>query len=159
MPKKKKEEPTNNCPICGCPVKDVLIATILAFLVIFLFEWGFHGVYMMPDYEATKELWRSPEAMQELFHFSVIGQLIRALAVGGLFCWASKSCAIRCPSKGTKFGLLIGLLSAGMSVGSYAWMPVPLEIPLKWAAGEIVMGVVIGVVLAVAFRKMKKDAA
>lgn len=136
------------CPITGCPVKQVVISAVAVFAVIFGFNWLFHGIYMMPDYKATAALWRSEEEMQGMMHICLIQKGLMSLAIAGLFCWLGKNCGgIGCPVKGAKFGLLIGLLLGASMFGSYMWLPIPLEMAVKWLLGDVVMGVLIGAVL------------
>ncbi len=49
---------------CKKPGVKCLIPLAVAFAVLFVFQWLFHGVYMMPAYEATASLWRSKEEME-----------------------------------------------------------------------------------------------
>jgi hypothetical protein len=145
------------CPISGCPIKHVVILAVTAFAVMFGLEWLFHGIYMMPDYEATASLWRSEAEMQGLFGFCMIRKGLMALAIAGLFGWAGKSCGgITCPVKGAKFGLLIGLLLGANDFGTYIWMPIPMDMAIKWLIGNTLIGVVLGAVLAVVCGKVCK---
>lgn len=153
-----KKEGGLHCPITGCPVKQVMIGTILAFVTILAGEWAYHSLYMMPLYQETAALWRNPEEMQHYTQFNFISVALRALAFAGLFCWAGKSCGgICCPVKGIKFGLLAGLLVGAYAFGSYAWLPLPsIDIPLRWLAGDVVIGMATGLVLALGSRCCKK---
>lgn len=145
------------CPITGCPIKHILFTTAVAFFVMFGFEWVFHGIYMMPDYEATASLWRSEAEMQELFHICLIRKALMALAIGGLFCWLGKGCGgIKCPVKGAKFGLLIGLMLGASMFGSYLWIPIPMDMAIKWLVGDMLMGVLVGGILAITCRMVCK---
>lgn len=147
------------CPISGCPVKHVLIAAVVAFAAMFGLEYLFHGIYMMPDYEATASLWRPESEMQGLFHICLIRKGLMALAIAGLFCWAGKSCGgICCPVKGAKFGLLIGLLLGANDFGTYLWMPIPLDLAVKWLIGNTLIGVVTGALLGLVCGKLCKKA-
>lgn len=143
------------CPISGCPIKHILILAVTAFVVMFGLEWLFHGIYMMPDYEATASLWRTEAEMQGLFHICLIRKGLMALAIAGLFGWASKACGgINCPIKGAKFGLLVGLLLGANDFGTYIWMDIPLELAIKWLVGNTLIGVVIGAVLGIVSGKL-----
>lgn len=138
------------CPISGCPIKHVLAATVVAFVMMMGFDFLYHGQYMMSDYRATASLWRPEADMQKYFHICLISHGISALAFAGLFCWAGKSCGgICCPVKGAKFGLLAGLLVGACGLASYAWLPLEsMDIPLKWLTGDALKGVITGAVLA-----------
>jgi len=133
-----------------CCVKGFILPVIAVFATIFGFEWAFHGIHMMPYYEATAELWRDQATMESLFHISLIRQAVTAVLLVLLYCWISKGC---CCGGGTikvgaTFGLLIGLLLGIWDFGAYAWLPVPISIPLHWLGGSVIMGITVGVVLA-----------
>lgn len=136
-----------NCPITGCPIKKVVLSTLVAFVVIFAFDYVFHSIYMMPDYLATAQLWRSPEEMKDYFQFITIAQFMRAFGYAGLFALLCK-CTGGCNyALGIRFGLITGILIGACSIASHAYMPVPLHIPLKWLGGEIVQAVLVGIAL------------
>jgi len=157
----KQESQGMCCPISGCPIKKVAILAIAAFATIFGFQWLYHGVYMMSDYQATAAMWRPEEQMKDFMHICMISKGLMALAASGLFCMAMKSsCGSPCPVKGAKIGLLIGLLLGAASFSSYAWLPFEtMDIPLKWLAGDVLMGVIVGAVLGLVSRMCKKDCA
>jgi hypothetical protein len=135
-----------------------LIPVAATFATIFIFQWLFHGVYMMPAYEATASLWRSQEEMQGMMWVCILTKLIMAFAICCLFCWVSKGCESqgKCPAKGAKFGFKIGLLMGAQSFASYMWLPIEMNMATKWFAGDVLMGIIIGVVLAYTMRLCKK---
>lgn len=127
-----------------------LIPLVAVFATIFLFEWLFHGVYMMPAYEATASQWRPEEEMQGLWPYCLITKLVMAAVICCLYCMVSKGCESqgRCYKKGAKFGFKIGLLLGVQQFSSYLWLPIELGMALNWLIGNIIMGVLIGLVLA-----------
>ena len=149
------------CPITGCSIQKLLFSTIVAFLIIFGFEWAFHTICMMDDYIATAELWRDEAGMQELFHISLISQFMRAFAIAAILCMFFKTSAKGATGKGIRIGLILGLLSGGCAFGSYAYMPLPIDIPLKWLGGEIILNIIIGAVIGAMHQKCcsKKESA
>lgn len=157
----KQESKGMCCPISGCPIKKVVVLAVVAFATIFGFQWLYHGVYMMPDYLATASMWRPEAQMKEFMHICIISKGLMALAASGLFCMAMKSsCGAPCPVKGAKIGLLIGLLLGAASFASYAWLPFETNtIPLKWLAGDVLMGILVGTALGLVSRMCKKDCA
>ncbi len=135
-----------------CPIRCFLLPVLAVFAAIFAFEWVFHGVIMMPSYQATAALWRSHTDMQDLCYVSLIRQVVTALVVTCLFCWISKvksDCGTPCCpiQKGAKFGFKIGLLLGIGQFGSYVYLPIPLNMALAWLAGGVAEGVLMGVVL------------
>ena len=145
-----------NCPITGCPIKSVILSTIAAFVAVFAFDYVFHSIYMMPDYEMTAQLWRTPEDMAQYFPYITLAQVLRSLGYAGLFLMLCK-CAGGCNMlMGVRFGVIAGILIGACSFASYAYMPVPLQIPLKWFFGEIAQGVLVGMALVI-FNRNKKS--
>jgi hypothetical protein len=144
-----------------CPVRAVIIPLFAVFFVIFGFEWVFHGVFMMPHYEATKSLWRGPEEMQSLFYVSVIRVFVVSAILNLLYCKLSRggSCDGKSLKSGICFGLVMGVLLGVWDFGAYAWLPVPITIPAYWFAGDVVMGVLVGITLSFLCRMCKKDQA
>lgn len=143
---------------CGKPGIKCLIPVAAVFAVLFGFQWAFHGVYMMPQYEATASLWRSKEEMQGMLWVCLTTKLLMAFAISCLYCCMAKgaACGGKCPKTGAKFGFKIGLLLGAHDYASYAWLPIPREIAINWFIGDVIMGVIIGVVLAYVCQICKK---
>ncbi|MBU6236162.1 MAG: hypothetical protein KGQ41_09980 [Alphaproteobacteria bacterium] len=138
------------CPITGCPIKKILITTIIVMIATYAYDFLFHGVLMRADYEATANLWRSEADMKALFPFCLIYHGVLAFAVSGLYCMYAKGCACggKCPKTGMKFGLFIGLIVGIGMFSSYIWLPMPLAMAVKWLVGGVVWGLLIGFVLS-----------
>lgn len=139
-----------------------VIPVAAVFVTIFVFEWLFHGFYMMPAYQATAEHWRPMDQMQgpDMMAICIFTKLIMALAITCLFCWVAQGCESqgKCTKKGAKFGFKIGLLLGAQQFASYIWLPIEMDMAVKWFIGNIIMGVLIGVVLASCMRMCKKSA-
>ncbi len=155
MTENEKTEMT--CPITGCSLKKILIGTVVVAVVTFLFDWIFHGMLLKADYEATAALWRPQAEMQGMMSFCIIYHLVLAFGVSALYCYFAKGreCKGACPNTGTKFGLLLGLILGITNFAAYIWMPMPLELAIKWLAGSIVWGVIVGYVLSMLCSKCK----
>lgn len=138
------------CPLTGCPIAMVLAATIVAFVVTMGFDWVFHGIYMKEAYEATKDMWRPEEEMQNFFHICLIYHGVLAFGIAGLYCWISRflPCSGKTPKAGLKFGFFVGLIIGISHFGSYIWMPIPMDMAINWLIGSIVWGMLLGFVLS-----------
>lgn len=133
-----------------CLIKGCIIPTIAVFALISVFQYLFHGVVMMPHYEATADLWRDAAGMEELRDFSLIIILLISVVLVKLYCChtSDKACMGKCPSTGAKFGLTVGLLLGLWDLQSYAWLPLTdMSIPLAWLFGNTVMGLLVGLLL------------
>lgn len=135
-----------------------LVPVAAVFVTIFIFEWLFHGVYMMPAYQATAEHWRPESEMQGLMWVCILTKLIMAFAITCLYCWIAKGspCGGKCTKTGAKFGFKIGMLLGAQQFASYIWLPIEMDMAVKWFAGNVIMGVLIGIVLALVSRMCKK---
>lgn len=138
------------CPLTGCPVKKVLITTIVTFAVTMAFDWLFHGKLMMADYTATASMWRPEADMKAMTDVCILYHAVLAFGVAGLYCYFSKhtECGGACPGKGIRFGFLLGLILGISQFAGYIWMPIPLAMALKWLGGSIAWGVITGYVLS-----------
>jgi len=141
-----------------CKVTKCIIPVIAVFLTIFGFEWLFHGMYMMPQYEATASQWRPMDQMQQFWWVCLSTKLVMAAVITCLYGWMAKGCAMqgKCTGKGVKFGLKIGVLLGAQQFASYVWLPIPMEMAVSWLVGNIIMGILIGIVLSIVFRMCNK---
>jgi len=55
-------------------IPRLLIAIVAGFIVIFATDWLIHGIWLVPDYEATKALWRPESEMQAHMHWMLFAQ-------------------------------------------------------------------------------------
>jgi hypothetical protein len=146
---------------CKKPTIKCLIPVAAVFFTIWIFEYLFHGVYMMPEYQATASQWRPMAEMQttQMMVICIVSKLIMAFAITCLYLWMAKGseCQGKCTKKGAKFGFKIGLLLGAQQFASYIWLPIQMDMAVKWFIGDVIMGVLIGVVLATLKSKFCKD--
>lgn len=138
------------CPITGCPVKHILIATVAVFAVTFAFDWLYHGVYLKDMYEATAAIWRPKAEMDAMMGVCLVYHAVLAFGVSALYCMMAKNCACGggCPKTGMRFGLLLGLVIGIVHFSSYIWLPISMDLALRWLGGAVVWGVLTGYVLS-----------
>jgi hypothetical protein len=143
----------------SCPIK-CLMAAGAVFIVIFIFEALFHGVFMMSYYKATASVWRPEADMHSYMYISLVRQIVTALVFTCLYSWVKKAeCPTECPVKtGVKLGVKIGVLLGIAQFGSYVWLPLPsIEIPLLWLIGNIILGALMGATLGGICKMSKKN--
>jgi hypothetical protein len=137
---------------CKKPTLKCFIPVAAVFFTIWIFEYLFHGVYMMSSYQATASQWRPMAEMQttEMMIVCIVSKLIMAFAITCLYCWVAKGCESqgKCTKKGAKFGFKIGLLLGAQQFASYIWLPISMGMAVNWFVGNVIMGVLVGLVLA-----------
>jgi hypothetical protein len=130
-------------------MKRLLLAIVAGFIVIFATDWLIHGVWLVPDYEATKPLWRPEADMHARFHWMVLAQVI--CAVTFVIIWA-KGVVGGSVGNGIAFGLLMGLFQQIWAIVDYVVIPMPGELAAKWFFSGLVQAILLGIVTALAYK-------
>lgn len=136
----------------GCGGRFAL-ATLAAFIALFVFDYVFHRVLMMPYYLETASLWRPADEMAQYMPWMLFKQIAVVAVANWIFLQNYEGKGIR---EGVRFGLAIGLLMGLIYFGSYHYLPIPLKLALLWLAGGVLEGIVIGITLALVWCKKTK---
>lgn len=124
----------------------VITATVASFIFIFIFGWGFHGVLLKDIYAQTPPgLYRPEGGMQDYFMWLLAGQLVLAIALTALITRASANEGLK---TGAIYGFLVGLMSVGSQLITYAVMPVPIELLTWWIPGTLIEMTLLGMLIA-----------
>lgn len=129
-------------------IKKYAIATIAAFIFIFIFEWIWHGMLMMGMYEATKEVWRPEDP--SLMGYIFVSQFLFAAVLSYIYTVVGKHLPCK---RGIAFGFFAGLLMAMPNLGAYAYMPIPLTIPLLWMLSMLIECLGAGMIIAAIYKE------
>jgi len=118
---------------------------LIAFGFIFVYEMFMHGKWLMPDYEATMHLWRSPEEMKELCHYGMVTTLISMFVLLKVFKIGYQGNGM---GEGLRFGALIGVIFGLSAFSVYVHMPISIELAGKWFSVEFVKYIGVGLIFA-----------
>ena len=132
--------------------KRLAICTLVVFVFMFFYEFGFHGILLQADYEQLPNIMRADDDAQSLFHFLLLGLLLMSYMICVIFERGYENKGL---AEGARFGLLLGLLLSGPSLVFYAVMQFPGDLVVKWFAGGLVELVLAGMVLATAYGQIK----
>ena len=114
--------------------KHTLVATVAVYILWSIIDFLVHGILLQSAYQETLHLWRSEDQMHALlmsgvtlfFGFSVV------LAYG---CFV----APKSVQTGLKFGAALGVgVGALTGLGSFSYMPIPLQLAAAWFAVNFV---------------------
>jgi len=125
--------------------KRLILAIVVAFVVLWVTDFLIHGVWMMPDYRATQQLWRTDAEMQSYMAWMLGAQLLFVITFVILWAkgFASYTKNIACAAG---YGLLMGLFSGVWALILYVVVPMPGSIAAKWFFAGIVQTILLGLV-------------
>ncbi len=130
-----------------------IIATIAAFVVLFLADYLWFGV-IFKDYMANA----MPPAGNESIPLHALGELCFAGLLAWIFPMMSKGGSA--VSEGLKFGFIMGLVyQLPNAIHMYASMGGSRRIPVFFIANGILMGILAGITIAMIYGKKSAPAA
>lgn len=129
--------------------KKFLGSTLAVFIATMAFDWYFHGLLMMPQYEMLAEKWRPMEKMED---FMVLCWLLHAIVAGALAYIFMQHFENRGWAEAVRFGVPVGLLIGALEAGWYIILPVPSVLGIAWFIGGLLKGIIAGLVLVACHR-------
>ena len=124
---------------------------ICAFVLVFLFGFVWHGVLMKGMYNETASLWRTEGDFQEHFWILILGHAVIAFAFTGLY--VSKI-GLNSAATGLGYGIVIGILCAGVELIRFAVEPLTTKILLMWIVGDIIQFAIVGAAVGAIYRPL-----
>ena len=132
----------------------VILAVVAVFIAWAATDFLVHGLYLGKEYGKYPDLFLSQEAMRVALLQLVV--LAHAAVFVKIYSWLISPKSIL---TGIIFGLLWGVgHGVGMGYGTYATMPVPLNMASTWCLLSIVQGVLAGVIVASIIRRRDEPA-
>lgn len=131
------------------------LSVVVLFVVWGLLDWLLHGMVMASYYEATKDLWRSEEAMNAMMPLMWLVTLVASFFFVLVFGKGYEGKGI---GEGIRFGLYIGLwFGTSMGLGSYSVMPITGAVAIGLLLITVVECVAGGVVVAALHGRARKE--
>lgn len=129
------------------PMKKIIGAIVASFVVIAVGRYWIHNVWLYSDYQASSDVWRTPEAMMHRVWTFPIATL--SIAVGAVLIYIRGVEAKPWVGQGVRFGILLAMVTAlPQSLVQYAVYPIHYQLALKWILGEGLLALVAGLVIA-----------
>jgi hypothetical protein len=91
------------CPITGVNIPRFLVCVLAGFITLFVTDFIIHNILLVDTYNATKNLWRSPEEMASFFPFMLVGRFILAGIIAFMFARSYEGAGI-CNGLSLRFG-------------------------------------------------------
>ena len=128
--------------------KRYVLASLLVFAFVFIYDSVFHGKLLTNMYMATASLWRPQNEC--VWSALFLGQFLFAFVFAFLF---TKGYENKGLAEGIRYGLLIGLLFVPSHLISYAVEPLPFDLVIAWIIGGVVETILAGMIVAGVYRK------
>ena len=109
-------------------MKNFVIASIGAFVFVFLYEFLVHGYLMMGMYEQTSAVWRPQQESSMAVMF--LSQFLFGAAVAFFYPIVGPDTECK---KAIPFGIGLGLVMAMPQIATYSYLPIPITLSLMWA--------------------------
>ena len=130
-------------------LKRGLLAFIAAFILIFLFEFVWHGMLMKNAYMETAGLWRSESEMQSRFGMLLLGQVVIAFAFTALYVTRIGTSGA---ASGACYGVMIGILVGGSEFIRFAVQPLTTTILWMSIFGALIELAIAGAIIGAIYR-------
>ena len=130
-------------------IKRYAASVIVAFIFAFLFDMIAHGHLIMPLYEATEELWRTTDEMEQFYPLSMTVQFLSVAVLTYLYTRNHEGKGI---GEGIRFGVIIGLFVGIGWAGMIAYMPIPVTLAGAWFAASFIQMVGLGFLFSLIYK-------
>lgn len=127
--------------------KKLVIAMVICYVVLMGTNFLVHSVWLMSDYAATPDSWRSLPDMQQKMWVMFIGQAFFA----AMFCYIYYRGAEAKPwiGQGIRYGILITMFAViPYSLGEYTVYNVPHMLAVKWMIAGCIQMIILGLIAA-----------
>ena len=136
-------------------IKRLIFAILAGWVVIFATDFLIHHLWLMPDYEATKSIWRPEAEMQTRVCWMFVAQILCAATF--VIIWA-KGFAGGSVGTGVVFGLLMGLFQQIWVLVNYVVIPMPGDLAVKWFFSALAQAVLLGIVTSLVYKPEQSSA-
>jgi hypothetical protein len=134
--------------------KRGFVAFICAFVLIFAFGFVWHGILMKSAYMETASLWRPEADFQAHFWILILGHAVMAFAFTGLYVSKVGSSS---PATGLGYGVVIGILCAGVELIRFAVEPLTTKILWMWIVGDVMQFGFVGALVGAIYKPTQSN--
>jgi hypothetical protein len=123
-------------------MKKYLLGSLAVFITYAVLDFIVHAVLLMGTYQATASLWRPQGEMNMGLMYLVTA--VTALTFTAIYAFHVRGASV---SAGVKYGLLYGVGGGfAWAFGTYAMMPIPMNLAWAWFVSFVVETAVAGAV-------------
>ncbi len=133
-------------------IPRLILTIIVTAVVIYLFDFLYHGIMLGQSYKDTAEAWRTEEEMMKRIPLQAACYFLVAIGFCTIWAFGFGGKGIKC---GAIFGFFLGLMGTGGMLINFVFVPIPDQFMIPWALGGILASVIAGVVTSAVYRPKK----
>ena len=130
-------------------IPRLFFAIVAVFIVMFASDALIHGMWLKPDYDAAKAIFRPEAEMGSYLPCLIFAQIVCATSF--VVVWAM-GFAGRSVGTGVVYALLMGVFQQTWVIVNYAVFPISGDLAVKWYFSGLVQAVLIGITTALVYR-------
>ncbi len=130
-------------------VARLIVSIVVVAVVIYLFDFLYHGMMLGNSYAETADSWRSEEEMMARHPFQILCYFIISIGFCTVWAFGFGEHGIKC---GAIYGFFLGLMGTGGVLMNFVFLPIPDQFKLPWTIGGVLSSVVAGIVLALVYK-------
>ena len=130
-------------------MKRSLFAFIAAFIVIFVFEFLWHGMLMKSAYMEVPALWRPEADFGTYFLLLLLGQAVIAFVFVGIYCRGFSGSGV---PGGVRLGIMLAFLCIGGHLIQFAVQPLTTKILGMWFVGGLIEFSIVGAIVGAIYK-------
>jgi len=132
-------------------IGKLILTVVLVYIVYQLLNFVIHSLILKDMYMATAAVWRVD--MENVMWVMYLSDLIRIFLFVFIFIKGQEN---KGWMEGLRYGLLMGLLlSLGMSLNSYAILPIPFTLAIYWLVLSLIQMIICGIAAALLYKPAK----
>lgn len=127
-----------------------LIASVIAVAVVmYLFDFIYHGMILGNSYGETAESWRPEDEMMKRHPYQILCYFIIAIGFCTVWAFGFGERGIRC---GAIYGFFLGLTGTGGIMMNFVFLPIPDQFQVPWAIGGVLSSIIAGITTALVYK-------
>jgi hypothetical protein len=130
-------------------IPRLLLAIVVAFVIIFGTDMLIHGMWLKPDYDATKLIWRPESEMNARIGWMFVAQITCAATFVLIWAWGFSGGSI---GTAVMFAVVMGMFQGIWVLVNYTIIPMPGELAVKWYFSGLAQAVLIGIATSLIYR-------
>jgi len=135
-------------------IRRLILSIIVVAVVIYVFDFLYHGMMLGESYKETADTWRTEEEMMKRMPLQAACYVLIAIGFCTVWAFGFGDKGAKC---GAIFGFFLGLMAVGGMLINFVFVPIPDQFMISWSIGGILSSVIAGVVTSLVYRPRAKN--